>query len=79
MSDLTPLPDLASKLRELTGQPGPGYRQTYMMALDGRLPTVQVRGRRYVRAVDLPAVVAALGLTIPAPRTRGREVAHAEP
>lgn len=79
MSDLTPLPNLAAKLRELTGQPGPGYRRTYNMALDGRLPTVQVRGRRYVRDADLPLIIAALGLTIPAPRPRGQVVAHGAP
>lgn len=76
MSDLTALPNLAAKLQELTGQPGPGYRHTYNMALDGRLPTVQVRGRRYVRDVDLPLIIATLGLTIPAPRPRGQVAAY---
>ena len=61
---LTPLPDLAAKLRTLTGNPGPGYRKTYLMALDGTLPTVQRNGRRYISDADLPAVAAVLGLTI---------------
>jgi hypothetical protein len=65
---LTPLPDLAAKLRTLTGSPGPGYRKTYLLALDGQLPTVQRNGRRFVQDCDLPAVAAVLGLTIPADR-----------
>jgi hypothetical protein len=63
---MTPLPDLAAKLRILTGNPGPGYRKCYLLALDGVLPTVQRNGRRYVADADLPAVAAVLGLTIPA-------------
>ena len=63
---LTPLPDLAAKLRTLTGNAGPGYRKCYLLALDGQLPTVQRNGRRYVADADLPAVAAILGLTIPA-------------
>lgn len=63
---LTSLPDLAVKLRILTGEPGPGYRKCYQLALDGVLPTVQRKGRRYVADADLPAVAAVLGLTISA-------------
>jgi hypothetical protein len=64
---LTPLPNLSAKLLELTGSPGPGYRRCYLLALDGKLPTVQQNGRRYVADADLPAVVALLGLeTAPA-------------
>lgn len=64
MSDLTPLPRLADRLRDLTGSPGPGYRKAYALALDGQLPTVQRNGRLFVQEADLPAVAALLGLTI---------------
>ena len=62
---LTALPDLAAKLRALTGNPGPGYRKCHMMAMDGTIPTVKRNGRRYVEDANLPAVAAVLGLTIP--------------
>lgn len=65
---LTSLPNLATKLRVLTGNPGPGYRRCYLLALDGQLPTVEMKGRRYVADADLPAVAAVLGLTILADR-----------
>ena len=60
---VTPLPRLAAKLRELTGQQGPGYRKLYLLALDGTLPTETRNGRLFVRDADLPAVAASLGLT----------------
>ena len=65
---LTPLPDLSAKLRTLTGYPGPGYRRIHVLALDGAFPSIMLKGRRYVADADLPAVAAALGLTIPTDR-----------
>ena len=68
MSDVTPLPRLPAKLREMTGKPGPGYRKCYTMALDGLLPTETMNGRLYVRDADLPAIAALFGLAAPADR-----------
>ncbi len=76
MPKLTPLPRLAAKLRDLTGAPPPSYRMLYMAVVDGRLPSVQQNGRYFVQDSDLPAVAAALGLTIP-PSRNAAELASA--
>jgi hypothetical protein len=57
---MTSLPRLGSKLLEITGRPGPGYRKLYLMVLDGMFPTQVRNGRIFVLDSDLPAVVAAL-------------------
>jgi hypothetical protein len=59
---VTPLPRLAGKLRELTGQEVPGYRKLYLLALDGSIPIETRNGRLFVRDADLPQVAALLGL-----------------
>jgi hypothetical protein len=65
MNNATPLPRLGAKLREQTGQPGPGYRKLYLLALDGSLPVQTKNGRLFVLDVDMPKVAALLGLTNP--------------
>jgi hypothetical protein len=60
----TPLPQLASKLRAITGETPPGYRQLYMLAADGRLPVEFENGRYYATEDRLPEIAALLGLTI---------------
>ena len=64
--NLTPLPRLSAKLQELTGSRGPGYRKTYQLVLDGKLPVETRNGRHHVRDADLPEVAAMFGLTISA-------------
>jgi hypothetical protein len=66
MTEQIPLTRLASKLRQIYGKPGPGYRKSYNLALDGVLPTEQVKGRLYVREADLPEIAELFGLgTVP--------------
>lgn len=60
---LIPLPKLAGKLRELTGKDAPSYVKLYHLLLDGRLPSETRNGRYFIRDTDLPAVMAAIGLT----------------
>ena len=75
-----PLPNLSVELLALTGDRGPGYRKLLELALDGVIPTVQRKNRRYVAEADLPAIAAALGLTpTAASQVRGRVGAYAEP
>lgn len=50
----------------LTGQVGPSPRRVYDLALRGSFPAEFVGGRWFVDEADIPAVVAALGLTIAA-------------
>lgn len=64
----TPLSRLAATLKERTGNPGPGYRTAYNLALDGRLPVVVERGRMYIRDADLPEAARALGVNFKAPK-----------
>lgn len=65
MNDATPLPQLAAKLRNLTGTPVPGgYRKLYMMAADGQLPVEVVRGRLFIKNTDLVTVAGLLGMEI---------------
>lgn len=58
----TPLAQLAAKLQDAYGEPGPGYRKTQMMAADGRLPVVRINGRLYVEDDRLPEVAELLGV-----------------
>ena len=60
---------LAALPRELAdlieGQP-PSYRRLYNMVLDARIPATLDNGRWTVRRIDLPAIVATLGLRMKA-------------
>ena len=58
----TPLAQLAAKLQEAYGEPGPGYRKMQMMAADGLLPVVRVNNRLYVEDDRLPEVAELLGV-----------------
>lgn len=60
---LIPLPLLPRELAALTGQPAPGYRRLYGMALDGRLPTEHRNGRHYLPRERLPEVAELVGMT----------------
>jgi hypothetical protein len=62
--DLIPLPRLALKIRQLTGESDLSYSRIYRAIIDGRIPAVQRNGRYYVREMDIPVICAALGLRI---------------
>ena len=70
-----PLPQLPRKISEITGAPPPKPRTLYDGTVGARWPAHQVNGRWLVDDADLPAVVAALGLTVatPAKATRNRK------
>ena len=63
MPDLLSLPQLAARLVAQYGETSPGYRQIYNRVVDGRLPTVQMNGRYYVRESDLEMVASLFGLS----------------
>jgi hypothetical protein len=62
--DFTPLPQLAAKLIELTGEPGPGYTYIRRQIIAGRVPAVFEFGRYFIRNEDLPRIAALLGLLL---------------
>jgi hypothetical protein len=61
----TSLPQLAAKLRKMTIETPPGYRQLYMSVVDGRLPMIETEnGRHYAPDDKLPEIAKLLGLTL---------------
>jgi hypothetical protein len=66
MSPRLPLTLLPRRIARLTGAPAPSYRSIYMAALGARFPAEQGQNGRWTVAIDdLPAIVQALGLTMP--------------
>lgn len=66
-ADRLGLPSALHEAAKLSGKPVPnGHRRIYAYAVEGRIPAELDHGRWYVRRSDLPAVMAALGLTLEA-------------
>ena len=63
-ADLIPATLLASELRELTGDAGPGHRKVVQLAADGRVtpPLERHNGRWVCPRAKLPELAVLLGL-----------------
>jgi hypothetical protein len=69
-ADKVSLPEAVSHTRALAAAHGAteedldrvSYRRVYGLALDGKLPTTIIRGRRYVRTEHLPVLASLLGV-----------------
>jgi hypothetical protein len=61
--------EICGRLRELTGDTGPGWRKLLTMAADGRLPMMERRDGRFwgVYARNLPDLADALGISAKSP------------
>lgn len=79
-----PITEVSTALRDMTGNPGPGYRRLSVLAADGKIaPPMEKQGGRFWGCYrsKLPALAKALGLPAPqsasgraSRRTRDAEV-----
>ncbi len=67
-NDFVTITRVSGELQRLTGHPGPGYRRLLILSADAVIspPMEQRSGRWGCLRGDIPALAAALGLTIPA-------------
>ena len=60
--------EICGRLRDMTGDAGPGWRRLLTMAADGKLPMMERRDGRFwgIYTRKLPDLAEALGLTVSA-------------